>query len=210
LLNSDGLLFLKFQVNTPWIAGRLHLLLSIAFGRSPVDFYANASKYSTGGNFFVAGSEKRLNEAMAVPDLGLYVKSHSGIKMQEARATTDDWPGLPLIVIILSVLLVVITRVLMVQTGTVGRSIHWHFFFLGAGFLLLETQIVSRMALLFGTTWFVNAIVIAAILVLILVGNLVAHFRPTITHRLLYLGIAISILVSYFTPLGNLFCSRSG
>ena len=41
-------------------------------------------------------------------------------------------------------------------------------FFLGAGFMLLETKGVVHMALLFGTTWIVNSIVFFAILVMIL------------------------------------------
>ena len=41
-------------------------------------------------------------------------------------------------------------------------------FFLGAGFMLLETKGVVHMALLFGSTWYVNSIVFFAILVMIL------------------------------------------
>ena len=41
-------------------------------------------------------------------------------------------------------------------------------FFMGAGFLLLETKSVVQFALLFGTTWFVNALVFAGILLTIL------------------------------------------
>ena len=41
-------------------------------------------------------------------------------------------------------------------------------FFLGAGFMLLETKGVVHMALLFGSTWVVNSIVFFAILVMIL------------------------------------------
>jgi spermidine synthase len=135
LLRDDGLLLLKFQVNTPWIAGRLSGLLASVFGRPPLDFHADASAYSTGGRFFVAGSEARLNQALADPALAAYVKSHGGIPMQQARLTTDDWPyfyqhepGLPLVIIIVSIVLVVLTRLLIRETGTAGRSIHWHFF----------------------------------------------------------------------------------
>lgn len=46
-------------------------------------------------------------------------------------------------------------------------------FFLGAGFLLLETRAVVQAALLFGSTWMVNTIVFVAILLLILLANLV-------------------------------------
>ncbi|QJW96199.1 spermidine synthase [Frigoriglobus tundricola] len=45
-------------------------------------------------------------------------------------------------------------------------------FFLGAGFMLVETKAVVEMALLFGGTWMVNTAVFAAILVMSLAGNL--------------------------------------
>ena len=49
---------------------------------------------------------------------------------------------------------------------------NWQMFFLGAGFMLLETKGVVHMALLFGSTWVVNSVVFFAILVLILISNL--------------------------------------
>jgi SAM-dependent methyltransferase len=58
--------------------------------------------------------------------------------------------------------------------GLAARS-----FFLGAGFMLVETKAVVQMALLFGSTWTVNSVVFAAILVMSLAGNLFAgRFRP--------------------------------
>jgi SAM-dependent methyltransferase len=52
-------------------------------------------------------------------------------------------------------------------------------FFLGAGFMLLETKGVVHMALLFGSTWVVNSIVFFAVLVMILASNLyVLALRP--------------------------------
>jgi hypothetical protein len=41
-------------------------------------------------------------------------------------------------------------------------------FFMGAAFLLLETKSVVQFALLFGTTWFVNALVFAGVLLSVL------------------------------------------
>ena len=37
-------------------------------------------------------------------------------------------------------------------------------FFLGAGFMLIETKAVVQMALLFGGTWIVNSVVFCAVL----------------------------------------------
>ena len=47
-------------------------------------------------------------------------------------------------------------------------------FFLGAGFMLLETKGVVQLALVFGSTWLVNSIVFAAVLVMVLAANLLA------------------------------------
>ena len=41
-------------------------------------------------------------------------------------------------------------------------------FFMGAAFLLLETKNIATFALLFGTTWLVNAMVFAGVLVIVL------------------------------------------
>jgi hypothetical protein len=79
-------------------------------------------------------------------------------------------------------------------------------FFLGAGFLLLETRAVVLAALLFGSTWMVNTIVIVAILLLILLANLVVSvWKP---QRLwpffagLFTALALNLLVSPGALLG--------
>jgi len=212
LLTDDGLLVLKFEAHTSWIAGRLYGLLREVFGQTPLNFSAEASKYSSGGQFFIVGSKSRLEQALATPELATYLHSHNSLQMESAHLTTDDWPyfyqhepGLPLIIIIMSVVLVVLTRLLILQTGAVGQAINWHFFFLGAGFLLLEAQIVSRMAMLFGTTWLVNSVVIAAILVLVVVANFLVDSWPAIPVRFAYVGIGVCIFISYLLPLERLF-----
>jgi hypothetical protein len=77
-------------------------------------------------------------------------------------------------------------------------------FFMGAAFLLLETMNVVRFALLFGTTWFVNALVFAAILGTVLlaveVERRVRIGRPGLLYSLLF----ITIAVSYVVPAGAL------
>lgn len=68
-------------------------------------------------------------------------------------------------------------------------------FFLGAGFMLLETKGVVHLALLFGSTWLVNSIVFFAILVMVLLSNLyVVLVRP---RRLgLYYVLLVAALVT--------------
>ena len=74
-------------------------------------------------------------------------------------------------------------------------------FFLGAGFMLLETKGVVHMALLFGATWMVNSIVFFAILTMILASNLyVLAARP---RRLwpYYLLLVAALLVNCVIPM---------
>ena len=72
-------------------------------------------------------------------------------------------------------------------------------FFMGAGFLLLETKSVVQFALLFGTTWFVNALVFAGILLTILAAIEVERRtrirRPGLLFSLLFGGLLVAGLV---------------
>ena len=85
---------------------------------------------------------------------------------------------------------------------------NWNMFFLGAGFMLLETKSVVHLALLFGSTWMVNSIVFFAILVMILCSNLfVLRFQPArlwpsylLLGAMLLLGILIPMNVFLHLP----------
>ena len=139
---------------------------------------------------------------------------HSGVKLSPATLTTDDWPyfyqhepGLPMSVIVISVALMLLCWTLLRDTGVAMRSLRWHFFFLGAGFLLLEAQIISKMALLFGTTWVVNSIVIAGLLTLIVAANFLVKLKPDFPVGMAYAGIFLTLMASYWIPLQTFFFS---
>jgi SAM-dependent methyltransferase len=76
-------------------------------------------------------------------------------------------------------------------------------FFLGAAFMLLETKGVVHLALLFGSTWIVNAIVFFAILSMVLLSNLfVLATRPRRTR--LYYGLLLAaLLINVAVPMST-------
>ncbi len=199
LLKPDGIMVIKFAVLNPWIAGRLYELAQTVFGNPPLQFQAR--------RLMIVGSQQRIAQALKDPRLAAYVTTNGNVPLQSASLTTDDWPyfyqhepGIPASVIIILSVLIVLCGILLGRTGTSVRSIRLHFFFLGAAFMLLEAHIVSQMALLFGTTWVVNSIVISGLLVLIVAANLIVHWRPTIGVTVAYLGIFASIIVTYIVP----------
>ena len=212
LLKPDGLFIVKFQVDNPWIAGRLFRLLHDTFGRDPIQFQTDVGGYDVSGRFFVSGSSERLAKATAEPALAAYLATHGNMPMESARITTDDWPyfyqhepGLPIIVILVSVAVLVVFGWFLRQTSGAGAGLDFHFLLLGAGFMLLEAQIVSKMALLFGTTWVVNAVVVSGLLCLIVGANLVFGAFPGIPLSVAYAGLFATLAVMYFAPMQKLF-----
>jgi SAM-dependent methyltransferase len=100
---------------------------------------------------------------------------------------TDDWPFLYLRSTLIPglnlrgmAIVAVLSLVILLTCAPVRRiSANGRMFFLGAGFMLLETKGVVHMALLFGATWVVNSVVFSAILTMILLSNLyVLAVRP--------------------------------
>ncbi|MGP0017237.1 MAG: methyltransferase domain-containing protein [Candidatus Sulfotelmatobacter sp.] len=212
LLRPDGLFIVKFRVDNSWIAGRLFGLMQDAFGQEPTQFQSTPATYDTYGRFFVAGSRERLARATSDPAFAAYLASHSTLPMQQTIETTDDWPyfyqhepGLPIIVILVSVAVLMIFGWFLRQASGEGARLDLHFMFLGAGFMLLEAQIVSKMALLFGTTWVVNAIVVSGLLCLIVAANLFYGAWPRIPVGLAYASLLLSLAVMFAVPLQKLF-----
>ncbi|MEO8690084.1 MAG: spermidine synthase [Solirubrobacteraceae bacterium] len=126
---------------------------------------------------------------------------------------TDDHPfpyllkrGIPSYY--LGVLLAVLLCAL-VSVRAVAGPLRWmrpyaDLFFMGAAFLLLETRYVTGFALLFGSTWLVNAMVFAGVLVAVLCAvEASRRIRPR-SLTLLYGLLAATLVVAYAVPLSSL------
>ena len=136
------------------------------------------------------------------------------------RTASDDWPFLylrkPMIptlswrgMIIMGALALVLiflfiprrTEQIMVAADLDPSALNIQLFFLGAGFMLVETKAVVTMALLFGSTWLVNSVVFFAVLVMILLANYwMLRFNPA---RLwpYYVGLFVALLANTLVPL---------
>jgi len=82
-----------------------------------------------------------------------------------------------------------------------GRVLNIQLFFLGAGFMLVETKAVVTMALLFGSTWVVNSVVFFAVLVMILIANRwTLRFQPESLWPY-YAGLLLTLVANTVVPL---------
>lgn len=74
-------------------------------------------------------------------------------------------------------------------------------FFLGAGFMLLETKGIVHLALLFGSTWMVNSIVFGAVLIMVLLSNFLAMALKPARLWPWYAGLFASLALNLAIPM---------
>jgi spermidine synthase len=189
-LTEDGVLVLYNYYRQDWLVHKLAGMLETVFNRPPY-----VTTYGAGGRAAVlldGPGLDRLDPFLAV----LYEEGPALTAAGQGRTlpvvgegllrgdpneplATDDWPFLymrvatvPLIYVSgLAILLAVaLALLLMVMPRDFLRNLDWHFFFLGAAFMLLETRSLVTFALLFGSTWMVNSLVFLGVLLSILMA----------------------------------------
>ncbi len=221
LLADGGILVLTFEPQKLYIADRLAGVLREVFAAEPLCFRLPLSNYGWGGVMFIAGDLAGAKEQIAQnPRLaGLIDKSQQETPLSlpyTTKIATDDWPylylktpSIPLLYYLLAGLLLLLLlrswkhfHPLLLKGGWT-RS-HWHFFFLGAAFLLLEVQNISKASVVLGNTWEVNAVIISGVLAMILLANLLAAIFPTMPLGVVYAALCGSCLALYFLDLSSL------
>ena len=187
LLAPGGRAALSFASNEPWIHERLLALLDRGFER-PSAFFVDQAGYANGILYL---NEK--GDAKPVP-------------RRRALVPTDDWPFLylreravPRHNLLFLAVAVALSAAALWLLPSGERRLRLPYFFLGAAFFLLETSNVVRMALLYGSTWWVNTVVFAGILLLVLLANLTAaRFRVPLGACLAL--VALLILAAALVP----------
>jgi len=213
LLSPDGVVVLYFWAQTPWITDRLTGLLAETFGAPPLTatFTPPTLCLGWGGMMLIAGSPQTLQRiasraAAAGPlDPPLQVSERFA---NPTKLTTDDWPylylrgpSIPTYHLIVAIAALIIGLALRRHLFRPGEALEMPMLLLGAGFMLLEVAGVSRAALLFGTTWTVNAYVIAAILSMTLLANYIASRAKVNPLGWPFAGLAIAIVALALVPI---------
>lgn len=192
-LKPDGAFAMYNYYREPWLIDRLARTVEGAFGHAPcVDTYGNAQATIS---VAVNPADQKCETAWT-PTPGAPV----------VQPATDDAPFLYFrggsFPTLYWITLACILAASLVAVRTLGGPLremrpYADLFFMGAAFLLLETKNVATFALLFGTTWFVNALVFAGVLVIVLAAvETTARFR-TPPLKVLYAGIVLSLALAW-------------
>jgi spermidine synthase len=217
LLADGGVLVMSFEVFRAFSAERMNGVLREVFGRDPLRFRVPPNHYGWGGIMMVAGNQEAAQAQIdANPRLKALIAEWNQKPVELPRhptLVTDDWPyiylehpSIPLLYAVWAVLLVLLfwrgLRRLETPRLLAGwQRTDWHFFFLGAAFLLLEVQNISKAAVALGNTWRVNAVIISGILGMILLANAITARFPRLPLGLVYAALLGICLGLYFVDL---------
>ena len=213
LLKPDGTLIVKFEVRAPWtwMGQRFYAMLDRIFGRPAIVFYAPILGAMTQATVFMTSNDAELWARAAQPELAAILARHPPSFPLELSGAptpaTDDWPyvyhrshSIPRTYLTVSLLLLGMALFLVRGVLEPRQVSTWHFFFLGAGFLLLETQLISRLALYFGTTWLVNCVALTAILLVLVAANIYVTRSKPDHLGWYYVPLVVFLLINYFFP----------
>ncbi len=172
---EGGVMSVSFSIVAgDWMAQRMNNMIFQATGLRPIIV---PHGYNYGATFLVG---KTLTPEMV---RAAYPRVVDNLRPDESiRAPTDDWPFLYLrpgtipFAYLSVMLLVALTATVALRRAFGAKTLSvagldWQMFLLGAGFMLIETRMVTELSLLFGSTWIVNTSVFGGILCMVLLAN---------------------------------------
>ncbi len=190
VLKPDGAFAMYNYYREPWLIDRLAGTAQKVFGHEPcVDTWA---------------------DAQAVVSVAMKQGSQScddrWVPTSEVTTVKDDAPFLyfrgtrfpPVYAITIAAILLASLVTVRVLGGPLGTMRPYaDLFFMGVAFLLLETKNIATFALLFGTTWFVNALVFAGVLVIVLAAVETERRVKTPPLKVVFLAMAVSLAAAW-------------
>jgi SAM-dependent methyltransferase len=212
-LKDDGVIFMSFSLFTKEHGRKLFLMLKEAFdGKSPRAYRA---LYDYAFPFVIGnGTDGCADTHVPFKDVTDWFDDEEIV----AHMSTDDWPffympvrtyptSYAIMIIIFS--LVSVLSIYQAVPGA-GEGFSVPCFFLGAGFMLIETKSITELGLTFGNTWMVISVVITGILLMAFLANLfIVKFGPqrpfwvySLLSGFLIAGMLFSRTDFTFLPLG--------
>lgn len=220
-LKPGGLMSLSFALPNDVMGHKIYRMLKNLQDSGPPTAVLTGYDNNNTTTFMVRKGEAPLT----LPDQflashGLTVKTNAYVSQMNMAVDlpTDDWPFFYMshktypASYVVSLLLIMALAAELVRQFLPGRA--WDatllpFFFLGAGFMLVETKAITELGLLFGNTWQVIGIAIIGVLLMGFLANLaVVKLRPRkviIPYVLLlaFIGIGYIVAIHGGLPVGS-------
>ena len=210
-LTDDGVLVVYNYYRVPWLIEKIRGMLRDSFGQEP---YVKQFLDKDGKPASLYPAALAVGPGLALP---------APAKAAMPSPATDDWPFLYLTGRVLPRPYVnALAGVGALSLGLVLGALAWMrrrerqggheanegedgallatLFFMGVAFVLLETRSVVTFGLFFGSTWWNNVVVFAAIHVSVLLAVLVNARFPSIPRRAMAAALVASLLFAWALP----------
>ena len=194
---KPGGTFAMYNYYQPFLLNRYASTLQAAYGSKPC---VEVSGTSVGG---------RRQAVLAIGADGTTRHCATPWHGKTLAPATDDHPfpylatnSIPSFYLLVLGLILAATLLIVRMVGAPFRGMvgYLDLAFMGAAFLLLETKYIVQFALLFGTTWFVNSLVFAGVLLAVLAAVEVARHVRLPRPFLLYVALMASLAVAWIVP----------
>ena len=226
-LSPGGVMVLYNYFREKWLVDRLANTAAEVFGRDPLGHVHQDRAYLA---VMLAGPRvAALRTPPALPtDVNAYGQphqpspAHALVRDPSVAPATDDWPFLYMrepalpqhYLVALALVLTLSALAVWLATRTTPPALpaspaqpvprwSWHFFALGAGFMLLETKSIVQFALLWGSTWSSASLAIASVLVMALASALIASRVEIRRRSIIAVALLTLLAVNYFVPVGR-------
>ena len=215
-LKANGVMFLSFAVSTEQMGNKIFKMLKMNFDNEPKVLTRN---HKTNDKKFIEGiySFVVLNK-----DISLDLSKSNFIETnlfkdkkiyENIDVSTDDWPFFymsyriyPVSYVVLILIIFFISWFFLKNLTKMSMSkFSYPSFFLGVGFMLMETKGITELAKIYGSTWFVVSIVILAILSMAYLANLFIIKGIKISINQIYFFLIFSLLLSYSVTFINFY-----
>ena len=215
-LKDNGVMFLSFAVSTEQMGNKIFKMLKMNFDKEPKILTRN---HKTDDKNFIEGI---YSFVVSNKDISLNLSKSNFIETnifkdkkfyEDVDVSTDDWPFFYMsyriypvsYVVLISVIFLISWFFLKNLTKMSLSKFSYPSFFLGVGFMLMETKGITELAKIYGSTWFVVSIVITAILSMAYLANLFIIKGIKISINQIYFFLILSLFLSYSVTFINFY-----
>jgi len=201
VLEPGGMLAAYYSVFKPWFLGRIYSTVASAFPGA-LQMHRLPDNYLFNTTIIAA---KDVPAFTSDPEVDRQYKT--------AIPSTDNWPYIYLEYPVISNLYLQVLALIGAMIAVVvtvlrklerSKQYHLDFFFLGVGFSLLESAAIVRLALAFGSTWVVSAVVFACVLLTVFLANYLLERLPNIPTGLAWAALLAALAINFLFPVQTL------
>ena len=215
-LKDNGIIFLSFAISTEEMGNKIYKMLKMNFDYDPIilkrNDMAKSSDFVEGIYSFAVSNKEHLLDLSKTNYIETSMFKDKKF-YDQVDVSTDDWPFFYMsyriyptsYAVLISVIFIISLIFLKKLTKMNYNKFSFTCFFLGVGFMLMETKGITELAKIYGSTWVVVSVVITAILSMAYLANLMIIKNIKISVNKIYFFLILSLFLTYLISYINFY-----